>query len=109
MSGLVLTIRIALVRVAFAIARHLPLRPRVVLATAHSPRLAGNLAAIADDLAARHPEIPVVTIAHRPATGARGRIAAAWQAVVAAFASRHFAHLDGGSTDRVIDELIVPS
>jgi CDP-ribitol ribitolphosphotransferase len=26
---------------------------------------------------------------------------------VAAFAARHFAHLDGGSTDRVIDELIV--
>jgi len=50
MSALVLTIRIVLVRVAFAIARHLPLRPRVVLATAHSPRLAGNLASIADDL-----------------------------------------------------------
>jgi CDP-ribitol ribitolphosphotransferase len=28
---------------------------------------------------------------------------------VAAFAARHFAHLDGGSTDRVIDELIVAS
>ena len=28
---------------------------------------------------------------------------------VAAFATRHFAHLDGGSTDRVIDELIVAS
>jgi CDP-ribitol ribitolphosphotransferase len=27
---------------------------------------------------------------------------------VAAFATRHFAHLDGGSTDRVIDELILP-
>ena len=26
---------------------------------------------------------------------------------VAAFAARHFAHLDGGSTDRVIDQLIV--
>ena len=58
---------------------------RVVLATAHSPRLAGNLAAIADDLATRHPEIPVVTIAHRPASGARGRVGAAWQAVVAAY------------------------
>jgi CDP-glycerol glycerophosphotransferase (TagB/SpsB family) len=85
MSGLVLTIRIILVRVAFAIARHLPLRRRVVLATAHSPRLAGNLVSIADDLATRHPEIPVVTIAHRPASGARGRVAAAWQAVVAAY------------------------
>ena len=85
MSGLVLTIRIVLVRVAYAYARHLPLRRRVVLATAHSPVLAGNLAAIADDLAARHPEIPVVTIAHRPVTGAPGRIGAAWQAVVAAY------------------------
>jgi CDP-ribitol ribitolphosphotransferase len=84
-NGLVLTIRIVLVRVAFAVARHLPLRQRVVLATAHSPRLAGNLAAIADDLAARHPEIPVVSIAHRPASGARGRVVAAWQAVVAAY------------------------
>jgi CDP-glycerol glycerophosphotransferase (TagB/SpsB family) len=26
---------------------------------------------------------------------------------VAEFAARHFAHLDGGSTDRVIDELII--
>src|SRR6478735_7077550 len=85
MSGIVLTIRIVLVRVAYAYARHLPLRRRVVLATAHSPVLAGNLAAIADDLAARYPEIRVVTIAHRPATGARGRIGAAWQAVVAAY------------------------
>jgi len=84
-NGLVLTIRIVLVRLAFAIARHLPLRRRVVLATAHSPRLAGNLAAIADDLGARHPEILVVTIAHRPASGARGRVVAAWQAVVAAY------------------------
>ena len=28
---------------------------------------------------------------------------------VASFAARHFAHLDGGSTDRVIDELIIAS
>ena len=85
MNGLVLTIRIVLVRSTFAVARHLRLRRRVVLATAHSPRLAGNLAAIADDLAARHPEIRVVAIAHRPASGARGRVVAAWQAVVAAY------------------------
>ena len=85
MSGLVLTIRIALVKIAFAVSRQLRLRRRVVLATAHSPRLAGNLAAIAEDLAARYPAIPVVTIAHRPASGVRGRIGAAWQAVVAAY------------------------
>jgi CDP-ribitol ribitolphosphotransferase len=100
-SGLILTIRIVLVRAAFAITRFLPLRRRVVLATAHAPRLAGNLAVIADDLAARHPEIPVVTIAHRPASGGRGRVAAAWQAVAAAY------HL---ATARVfiVDDYIFP-
>ena len=53
-----------------------------MLATAHSASLAGNLASIRDDLAARHPEIPVVVLAHRPAGGLRGRVAA-WAAVVA--------------------------
>jgi CDP-glycerol glycerophosphotransferase (TagB/SpsB family) len=84
-SGLVLTIRIVLVRAAFAFGRLFPLRSRVVLATAHAPRLGGNLVAIADDLAARRPQIPVVTLAHRPGVGGRGRIAAAWQAVVAGY------------------------
>lgn len=83
MSDIVLTIRILLVRIAFAIARLLPLRARVVLATAHSPRLAGNLAAIHGDLVARHPGVPVVVLAHRPAGGLRGRVVAAWHAVVA--------------------------
>jgi CDP-glycerol glycerophosphotransferase (TagB/SpsB family) len=82
-SGLVLTVRIALVRTAFAVFRRRRLRARVVLATAHAPQIGGNLAAIAADLAARHPEIEVVVLAHRPAVGARGRIAAAWHAVVA--------------------------
>jgi CDP-ribitol ribitolphosphotransferase len=85
MSGLVLTIRIALVRVAFAFARVLPMRARVVLATAHAPRLGGNLAAIQDDLAAHEPEVPVVVLAHRPGRGGLGRIAAAWRAVVAGY------------------------
>jgi CDP-ribitol ribitolphosphotransferase len=82
-SGMILTIRIVLVRVAFAASRWLPLRPRVVLATAHSAQPAGNLAAIRDDLARRRPAVPVVVLAHRPATGFRGRLVAAWQAVVA--------------------------
>ena len=50
MKGLILTLRILSVRLAFGIARHLPLRSRVVLATAHSARLAGNLVSIRDDL-----------------------------------------------------------
>ena len=85
MSGLVLTIRIVLVRVAFAVARRLPLRSRVVLATAHAARLAGNLAAIRDDLGTRRPAVPIVVLAHRPATGLGGRLVAAWQAVVAGY------------------------
>jgi CDP-ribitol ribitolphosphotransferase len=84
-SGIVLTIRIVLVRASFAVARRLRLRRRVVLATAHAARLGGNLAAIRDDLASRHPAIPVVVLAHRPAIGVRGRLVAAWQAVVAGY------------------------
>jgi CDP-glycerol glycerophosphotransferase (TagB/SpsB family) len=85
MSGLVLTIRIVIVRAAFAFARLLPLRRRVVLATAHADRIGGNLAILRDELAARHPRVRVVVLAHRPAVDARGKIAAAWQAAVAAF------------------------
>ena len=85
MNDLVLTIRIVLVRVAFAFGRLFPLRSRVVLATAHAPRLGGNLAAIADDLATRRPRIKVVVLAHRPGIGGRGRIVAAWHAVVAGY------------------------
>lgn len=85
MKGIILTIRIVAVRLAFAIARLLPLRSRVVLATAHSARLAGNLVSIRDDLAARHPEIPVVVLARRPARGLRGRVAALGQAVTAGY------------------------
>ena len=85
MSGIVLTIRIVLVRVAFAVSRRLPIRTRAVLATAHSATLAGNLGALRDELARRRPAIPVVVLAHRPATGVRGRMVAAWHAVVAGY------------------------
>ena len=44
-----------LVRAAFAVARLLPLRRRVVLATAHAARLGGNLAFIRDELRGRPP------------------------------------------------------
>ena len=85
MKGLILTIRILSVRFAFGIARHFPLRSRVVLATAHSARLAGNLVSIRDDLGRRHPEIPIVVLAHRPAGGWRGRIEGLGQAVSAGY------------------------
>ncbi len=85
MIGLVLTVRIVLVRLGFVVGRVLPLRRRVVLATAHSARLSGNLAAIGADLAARAPAVRVVTLAHQPARGVRGRLVAAAHAVVAGF------------------------
>jgi CDP-ribitol ribitolphosphotransferase len=84
-KGPILTVRILVVRLAFGIARHLPLRSRIVLATAHSAKLAGNLDSIRDDLARRYPTIPVVILAHRPATGTRSRIAALWQALIAGY------------------------
>ncbi len=85
MKRLLLTIRILSVRLAFGIARHLPLRSRVVLATAHSARLAGNLVSIRDDLSRRHPEIPIAVLARRPARGLRGRVEALGQAVTAGY------------------------
>ncbi len=83
--ALLVEIRIWVVRVGFALARPLPLRRRVVLATAHDPALRGNLAIIRDELAARHPGIPIVVIAHRPAAGLRGRVAALGQALAAGY------------------------
>jgi CDP-glycerol glycerophosphotransferase (TagB/SpsB family) len=85
MKGLILTLRILSVRLAFGIARHLPLRSRVVLATAHSAQLAGNLVSIRDDLARRHPEITIVVLARRPARGFRDRIQALGQAAIAGY------------------------
>ena len=85
MTGLVLTIRIALVRVAFAISSRLRLRRRVVFATAHAARLGGNLAFLRDDLATRYPTVPVVELTHAPARGLAGKAVAAWQAVRAGY------------------------
>jgi CDP-glycerol glycerophosphotransferase (TagB/SpsB family) len=85
MKGVLLTIRITAVRVAFAIASLLPIRRRVVLATAHAASIGGNLVAIRDDLATRHPEIRLVVLARRPSRGVRGRIAALGQALEAGY------------------------
>jgi teichoic acid ribitol-phosphate primase len=83
--ALLIEIRIWTVRLGFALARPLPLRRRVVLATAHDPALRGNLAIIRDELARRHPGIPLVEIAHRPAAGPRGRAGALWHALTAGY------------------------
>jgi teichoic acid ribitol-phosphate primase len=81
----VLTTRIWLVRAAFAFGSLFRQRRRVLFATAHADALGGNLAMLRDDLAARHPEISVVTLAHGTRAGMRGRLAGAWQALVAGY------------------------
>ena len=85
MSSLVLSIRILLVRAAFAFGSVFRQRRRVLLATAHADTLGGNLAMIRDDLAARHPATKVVTLAHGTRAGMRGRLAGAWQALIAGY------------------------
>ena len=77
MSGLVLTIRIVLVRAAFAFARLLRVQRRVVFATAHAASIGGNLAILRDELASRHPHSPdgrprPPAGARRPRQGRRG-------------------------------------
>ncbi len=85
MSGAIVRLRIALVRVGFLIGSLLPLAPRVVLATSHAARLGGNLEFIREKLAQRQPPVPVVVLAHRPASGWRGRIAAIGPAIRAGY------------------------
>ena len=64
MSGLVVRFRALVVRVAFALARRLPLRRRVVLASSHDSRLRGNLVVIEAALRTADPPIEVVALAH---------------------------------------------
>jgi CDP-glycerol glycerophosphotransferase (TagB/SpsB family) len=63
-----------IVRLGFAMGRRTRLRRRVVLATNRADRLSGNLAAIRDELAAAHPEIPIVILARRGTPGWRGNL-----------------------------------
>lgn len=85
LRALILEVRIWVVRAGFTLARVLPLRRRVVLATAHDPALRGNLAIIRDELARRHPAIPLVVLAHRPTGGVRGRFVALVHAMQAGY------------------------
>ena len=82
---MLLSIRIWSIRVVHALSARLPWRRRVVLATAHAARLGGNLAILQTELARRTPPIPVTVLAHRPTPGWRGRLAALWHGVVAAY------------------------
>lgn len=85
MSDLLVLARLALVRLGFGVGSLLPVRSRVVLATAHADAIGGNLLAIRDALARHLPSAPVVEVAHRPAAGLRGRLAAAWHGIAAGF------------------------
>ncbi|HEY2917086.1 MAG TPA: CDP-glycerol glycerophosphotransferase family protein [Candidatus Limnocylindrales bacterium] len=77
------TARAALVRAAFAIGRLWPLRPRVLLATAHADRLEGNLAAIQAGIDRDLPGADVVALAHRVRPGLSGALLAAGDALAA--------------------------
>jgi CDP-glycerol glycerophosphotransferase (TagB/SpsB family) len=84
-SDLVVRLRALVVRVTFGIARFLPLRPRVVLATAHDAALRGNLVVIHDALRAADPPIPVTVLAHASRGDLRGRIRALGHAALAGY------------------------
>jgi CDP-glycerol glycerophosphotransferase (TagB/SpsB family) len=66
-------LRAGIVRLAFALGRRTPLRRRVVLATSHAARIGGNLGWIRDELAARHPGVPVHLVARAVAPGRRAQ------------------------------------
>jgi teichoic acid ribitol-phosphate primase len=83
--AILVELRIWVVRIGFLVGRALPLRRRIVLATAHDPALRGNLAVIRDELERRHPAIPLIVLAHRPAATVRGRLAALGHAVRAGY------------------------
>ncbi len=74
MSDLLLTIRIAAVRLGHAIGRRRALRRRVLFATAQTDALIGNLAVLRDELRRQVPGVDIVTLVRPPrAGGLRGR------------------------------------
>ena len=75
MRTLLIRLRTWLVRLGFDIGRRRPVKPHVVLATAHAATLGGNLRYIADELAARRPPVPTVILASRASPGLRGKLA----------------------------------
>ena len=67
------------IRLAWYVARVLPQRQRVVLATSNRARIDGNLACIAAEMRARNPPLPFVVLAYgkRPGLGTLAREMAA--------------------------------
>ncbi|MEO7295542.1 MAG: hypothetical protein ABIZ57_05325, partial [Candidatus Limnocylindria bacterium] len=85
MRALQVELRIRLVRVGHHLGAGLPLQRRVVLATAHAPRIGGNLVAIRDEIARRHPGVRITVVADSPGGGIGGKLRAAAAAVVAGY------------------------
>lgn len=81
----VVLLRMLLTRLGFAVGRLLPLRPRVVLATAHGDRLSGNLAWIREGLRAERPDLAIVELTDHPGRGLRRTLRSVVQAVRAGF------------------------
>ncbi len=76
--------RIWTVRIVHALSCVLPVRERIVLATAHDATLRGNLAAIHSELLRRRPVPKVVTVRSRPGRGIRGALGALVASAIAA-------------------------
>ena len=76
--------RALLVRIGFLVGRSLPLRSRVVLASAHGDRITGNLAWIRDGMRRELPDVPIVELTFRPG-GARTYARAAMHALMSGF------------------------
>ena len=81
----ILRARIWIVRVTFALASLLPVRPRMVLATTHIAAIRGNLASIQAEIARQGLDVAVVTLIHNARPGWRGRVRAVVQSVVAGY------------------------
>ena len=71
---LAIRLRTWLVRLGFLLGRLRPIRDEVVLASARTNRLGGNLAYIRDELERRDPPVPYRVVAVRTRAGMAGRI-----------------------------------
>lgn len=83
--ALLVIARIWAVRLAYDAATVLPVRRRVVLATAHLDRIEGNLRAVADELGRRDTRVRVVELARAPEPGLVGALRVALDNLVAAY------------------------
>ena len=101
MRSAIVRLRAWAVRVGFVVGSLRPPRRRVVLATSHQASLSGNLAYLAEELAARRPAVAVTVLVFRPERGVTGRL----KAIV--FAARAGYHL-AAARAFVVDDYFFP-